>query len=399
MTQPLVPDVLPGAGAHVVLLVDDEPQACKWFARLYGDEFVVWTAESVEQALQLLGTSAHAIAVVLTDFRMPGRDGVALLRVLRSDYPHVVRLLASAFADKEVAFSAVNQGQVEGILEKPLDDALTRRTLREALIQGAERARHFDQLRQRADSLRETLGFLAHEVATPLATVSGYLSGMKDRHQRALQIEPGIACLTERRPGEVMHMIDAAQRRTEYAQSLVSTFVQSARDACIGGTGVSLRARDLVQAVQAEYPFEPEEGAWFDGDVEADFELPGRRDLLYLVLCTLVKNALIAMRTVRPERPRLQVKLTRAAPAPGMALAPAIVVIDNGPGIPEAVLVRLTREPVTTRAETGGSGMGLLFCQRVMTSLGGSVSVASELCAGASVTLHFLSMNPNQEPA
>lgn len=399
MTQPLVPDVLPGAGAHVVLLVDDEPQACKWFARLYGDEFVVWTAESVDHALQLLATSAHAVAVVLTDFRMPGRDGVALLRVLRSDYPHVVRLLASAYADKELAFSAVNQGQVEGILEKPLDDTLTRRTLREALIQGAERARHFDQLRQRADSLRETLGFLAHEVATPLATVSGYLSGMRDRHQLAPQLEPGIARLSERRPGEVMHMIDAAQRRTEYAQSLVSTFVQSARDACMGGTGVSLRARDLVQAVQAEYPFEPEEGAWFDGDVEADFELPGRRDLLYLVLCTLVKNALMAMRTAKPERPRLQVRLTRSAPAPGMAATPAIVVIDNGPGIPEAVLSRLTREPVTTRAETGGSGMGLLFCQRVMTSLGGSVSVASELSAGASVTLHFLSMNPNQEPA
>ncbi len=390
---------MPGVGAHVVLLVDDEPQACKWFARLYGDEFVVWTAQSVDQALHVLASSAHAVAVVLTDFRMPGRDGVALLRALRSDYPHVVRLLASAYADKDVALSAVNQGQVEGILEKPLDDALTRRTLREALVLGAERARQADQRQWRADSLRETLGFLAHEVATPLATVSGYLSGMKDRHLSVLQLEPGVARLSERRPGEVMHMIDAAQRRTEYAQSLVSTFVQSARDSWVGGSGVSLRARDLVQAVQAEYPFDAEEGAWFDGDVEADFELPGRRDLLYLVLCTLVKNALIALRTVRPERPRIQVRLTRAAAAPGMALAPAIVVVDNGPGIPASVLRRLTHEPVTTRAETGGSGMGLLFCQRVMMSLGGSVSVASELSAGASVTLHFLSMNPNQEPA
>lgn len=390
---------MPGVGAHVVLLVDDEPQACKWFARLYGDEFVVWTAESVDQALHVLACSAHAVAVVLTDFRMPGRDGVALLRALRRDYPHVVRLLASAYADKDVALSAVNQGQVEGILEKPLDDALTRRTLREALVLGAERARQADQRQWRADSLRETLGFLAHEVATPLATVSGYLSGMKDRHLSVQQLEPGVARLSERRQGEVMHMIDAAQRRTEYAQSLVSTFVQSARDTWVGGSGASLRARDLVQAVQAEYPFDAEEGAWFDGDVEADFELPGRRDLLYLVLCTLVKNALIALRAVRPAQPRIQVRLTRAAAAPGMALAPAIVVVDNGPGIPASVLRRLTHEPVTTRAENGGSGMGLLFCQRVMTSLGGSVSVASELSAGASVTLHFLSMNPNQEPA
>lgn len=392
---------MPGVGAHVVLLVDDEPQACKWFARLYSDEFVVWTAQSVDEALALLARSGHAVAVVLTDFRMPGRDGVALLQALRSDYPHVVRLMASAYADKDVALSAVNKGQVEGILEKPLDDAVTRRTLREALAQGAARIRQGDELRARADSLREILGFLAHEVATPLATVSGFLSGMKDRHHVTPQLEPGIARLTERRPGEVMHMIDAAQRRTEYAQSLVSTFVQSARDACLGNAGVSMRARDLVQAVQTEYPFESDEGAWFEGDVTADFELPGRRDLLYLVLCTLVKNALIALRSARPERPRLLVRLTHAAVAPGMASAPAIVVSDNGPGIPAAVLSRLTREPVTTRADAGGSGMGLLFCQRVMASLGGTVSVASEPSAGAgaAVTLHFLSMNPNREAA
>jgi two-component system, response regulator PhcR len=369
------PEVMPGVGAHVVLLVDDEPQACKWFARLYSDEFVVWTAQSVDEALALLARSGHAVAVVLTDFRMPGRDGVALLQALRSDYPHVVRLMASAYADKDVALSAVNKGQVEGILEKPLDDAVTRRTLREALAQGAARIRQGDEIRARADSLREILGFLAHEVATPLATVSGFLSGMKDRHHVTPQLEPGIARLTERRPGEVMHMI--------------------------GNVGVSMRARDLVQAVQTEYPFESDEGAWFEGDVTADFELPGRRDLLYLVLCTLVKNALIALRSARPERPRLLVRLTHAAVAPGMASAPAIVVSDNGPGIPAAVLSRLTREPVTTRADAGGSGMGLLFCQRVMASLGGTVSVASEPSAGAgaAVTLHFLSMNPNREAA
>jgi two-component system response regulator PhcR len=61
-------------------------------------------------------------------------------------------------------------------------------------------------------------------------------------------------------------------------------------------------------------------------------------------------------------------------------------------------LQKLTRESVTTRAESGGSGMGLVFCQRVMTSLGGSVSIASELGAGACVTLHFPSQE-NQDQA
>ena len=117
-------------GPHAILMVDDEPQACKWFARLYGTEFTVLTAASVDEALRLLSTRSHEVAVLLTDYAMPGRDGVVLLGEVRRLYPHVARLLVSAYADKDVAMSAVNQGHVEKILEKPLDDALTRQALR-----------------------------------------------------------------------------------------------------------------------------------------------------------------------------------------------------------------------------------------------------------------------------
>ena len=53
------------------------------------------------------------------------------------------------------------------------------------------------------------------------------------------------------------------------------------------------------------------------------------------------------------------------------------------------MLARLTREPVTTRAHAGGNGMGLLFCQRVLQSAGGSVRVDSTVGAGTTVLLSF----------
>ena len=53
------------------------------------------------------------------------------------------------------------------------------------------------------------------------------------------------------------------------------------------------------------------------------------------------------------------------------------------------MLARLTREPVTTRSETGGNGMGLMFCQRVMQSIGGSIEIESEVGRGAAMTLYF----------
>jgi two-component system response regulator PhcR len=373
-------------GAHAILVVDDEPHACKWFARLYGDEFVVLTAGGVSDALDLLAQRGQDVAVLLTDFSMPERNGVDLLSEVRVLHPHIYRLLVSAYADKDVAMSAVNQGQVEKILEKPLDETLTRQTLRHALTTSRERARDQALLARRAATLRETLGFLAHEVTSPLATVSGYLSAMRN-----LQEESAL-CSDDK----LLAMINAAQRRTDYAQSLVSTFVQSARDASRGQTSARLFASDLVQAVRTEYPFDPSETDWLACDLMADFEVPGRRDLLYLVLCTLIKNALIALRSAPPAEPMVWVRLLRVAPAPGLGEQPAIEVVDNGPGIPAHLLPRLMREPVTTRAESGGSGMGLLFCHRVMISLGGSVSVASAPAEGTTIRLHFPFTEPHQ---
>ncbi len=376
-------------GPHAILMVDDEPQACKWFARLYGTEFTVLTAASVDEALRLLSTRSHEVAVLLTDYAMPGRDGVVLLGEVRRLYPHVARLLVSAYADKDVAMSAVNQGHVEKILEKPLDDALTRQALREALASSVRRTREQSLVARRESALRETLGFLAHEVTSPLATVRGYLSAMRENHRDQPGSNGGMAYIAQQKPGDVLFMIEAAQRRAEYAQSLVSTFVQTARDASLGDTSASLRASELVNAVQDEYPFEAGESDWLSVELEPDFTLPGRRDLLYLVLCTLVKNALMALRAESPAQPRVRIALQRVAMVPGLSPQPAVSVIDNGPGIAPEVLQRLTREPVTTRAQSGGSGMGLLFCQRVMTTLGGEIAVHSIHGQGTTVTLYF----------
>lgn len=379
----------PPVGAHAVLLVDDEPQARKWFARTYGDEFVVWLAEDAASALDLLQQRGAEVAVLMSDQRMPGSDGVSLLTRVCQQYPHIVRLLATAYADKDVALAAVNLGHVQQILEKPLQEDGTRAALRAALAQSVQRARERALLDRRATALRETLGFLAHEVNTPLATVRGYLSAMRERHEAAPPDEDSVAHLSQRRPGEVQHLIEAAQRRADYAQSLVATFVQSARDAWQPDASVRLRASDLVATLRDEYPFESDEAAWLHFDLAADFSLPGRRDLLYLVLCTLVKNALLALRSAPPAAPSVRVELLRAAAVPGMPQQPTIAVSDNGPGIAPEILARLMREPVTTRAASGGNGMGLLFAHRVMSSLGGQMVLRSTPQQGTTVRLHF----------
>ncbi|MEO7954855.1 MAG: hybrid sensor histidine kinase/response regulator [Polaromonas sp.] len=385
-----MPSAPASPGATTILFVDDEPQACKWFARLFGDEFTIVTAGGVDQALQLLDQHTSEIAVLVTDFRMPGRNGLDLLRAAQAGHRHVVRLMATAYAEKDVALAAINQGRVQQILEKPFDDAQVREALREALDTYRQREREHSLVEGRAVAMRETLGFLAHEINTPLATVLGYVEALKERHQPPAAGAPsGLAMIAEKRPGDTLNMLDATERGTLYAMSLVATFVQSARDAYPGAVSAFLPASGLISALLNEYPFQGDERACVTSDLAADFLLPQHHDLLYLVLCTLTKNALFALREM--PSPRLHIALAPGPAAPGPAAGEdarhEIRFIDNGPGIESAVLERLMREPVTTR--TGGSGMGLLFCRRVVQSMEGSIAVHSEGRQGTTVTLTF----------
>ena len=195
-----------------------------------------------------------------------------------------------------------------------------------------------------------------------------------------------MAQFVEHHPGELISALERAERRALYCQSLVSTFVESARDAYPGSMPQSVSAANLVAALLDEFPFEDNERSWISSEVAGDFRLPGRRDLLYLVLCTLTKNALLALRG--SEQPLLCIEVGLDTKPSGV-VRPRIRFTDNGPGIPPEVLAKLTREPVTTRASSGGNGMGLMFCQRVMLSLGGMVEIASTLGEGATVTLSF----------
>src|SRR5206468_6264398 len=121
--------------------------------------------------------------------------------------------------------------------------------------------------------------------------------------------------------------------------------------------------------------------------IEQDFAITGRRDLVYLVLCTVVNNALYAVRAV--PQPRLEIVAgVRRDPQSGAGHG-WIRVRDTGTGIAESVLPRLTRETFTSKSAEGGTGMGLVFCRRVMESMGGTVTIQSRLGEGTTVLLAF----------
>jgi CheY-like chemotaxis protein len=101
-----------------VLLVDDDQNLLVGLTRMLRAHFEVSVAVGGEEALALL-SGEKRFAVVVSDMRMPGMDGVEVLAQARQLQPHATRLILSGHADLEAAARAVNEGNLFRFLFKP----------------------------------------------------------------------------------------------------------------------------------------------------------------------------------------------------------------------------------------------------------------------------------------
>lgn len=101
-----------------VLCVDDEPRVLAGIGRVLRRSYEVVTAVGAEEGLTALRRD-DGFAVVVSDLRMPGMDGITFLERCRSVSPDAVRVLLTGNADLESALDAVNRGAIFRFLFKP----------------------------------------------------------------------------------------------------------------------------------------------------------------------------------------------------------------------------------------------------------------------------------------
>lgn len=104
-----------------IQLVDDEPNILNSLRRLLKPQgWQVDTYSKVEEALG--GLLEHEYAVIVSDYQMPTADGVTYLQFAKQKQPHAIRLVLSAYGDRESMIKAINQAEVYRYLSKPWDD-------------------------------------------------------------------------------------------------------------------------------------------------------------------------------------------------------------------------------------------------------------------------------------
>lgn len=117
----------------LILYVDDEEQALKYFCLAFAQHYEVLTASNAAQAWEVVEREADRLALVISDQRMPGRSGVELLTSIKERCPRAVRLLTTAYTDLSSAIDAVNQGAIFAYISKPWKVEELRMVLRQAL--------------------------------------------------------------------------------------------------------------------------------------------------------------------------------------------------------------------------------------------------------------------------
>ena len=101
-----------------LLYVDDESDNLELFSLQFSKDFDITTCSGGDEALRILAEDP-AIDILLTDERMPGMSGVELLEKVVKGYPHLIRIIVSAFSDSERLLNAINRGGAHEYIVKP----------------------------------------------------------------------------------------------------------------------------------------------------------------------------------------------------------------------------------------------------------------------------------------
>jgi two-component system, NtrC family, response regulator AtoC len=163
-----------------VLVVDDEEDNLDAFRFAFRKSFSLHYALGGQAALEALERIDPA--VIVSDQRMPGMNGIDFLKKAKDRRPDTIGILLTAYADLPVLIEAVNSGAVERYIQKPWDSKELSIILRQSI-------EHFATIRENRrlrDQLAHYAGYLEREQRDPIdfGEITGESPAMKELSER-----------------------------------------------------------------------------------------------------------------------------------------------------------------------------------------------------------------------
>lgn len=192
-----------------VLFVDDETNIISALRRGVIDEpYLSLFAGSAAEALAIM--EKQEISVIVTDMRMPGMDGLTLLKIVKDNYPRTVRVVLSGYTQLAQMLAIINQGEIFRFITKPW-------TTQEELLPTVRQALDYYNLQAERDTLRENLAKRNAAYQNILQTMERKLANEKSELIRRRHLSKWIFSLwrahggqtAEIAEGEIVNIVEA----------------------------------------------------------------------------------------------------------------------------------------------------------------------------------------------
>lgn len=391
------------------LVVDDEPDILDSIQRLFRKQYTVFTAQTVDEAMELLDT--ESIQVVMTDQRMPRTSGVHFLANLRERHPDIVRVLLTGYSNIDHVVDAINEGHVYRYISKPWNPAELRLFVAQAFDHyesRRERELLVEELREINEKLEDRnialsraneelkmldrmktvfMEVVSHELNTPIAVITGY--------EFLLRRELGDA-LESPVTQKALHGIGNSARRLKDISSRIFKMLTS-EDTRTALKLETFEISTLIDALLTHVePFLEKRSQRLEIELDPEVStVRADREKLIDILVNLVMNAIkfsyddapimLTVRLVEHEEHEDEIEFS---------------VQDQGVGVSEEDIEQIFAPFFSTFSsryhssgdfEFGkrGIGLGLTVAKRFSEMHGGSITVESRPDEGATFTVRL----------
>lgn len=358
-----------------ILLVDDEEGIRKVLGLSLADYgYQVITAKSGEEAL---GTFREIdFPIVLTDIKMPGMDGIELLKRIKEDAPDTEVIMLTGHGDMDLAIESLKYEAIDFITKPISDEALgialkrarERITLREKLREYTENLEGLVQEKtqklieaERFAAMGQTVAGLAHAIKN----ITGGLSGGMFVAEKGIELDNKKYLLQgwEMVKKNVAKIKDLALDLLNFAKESEPDYQLSDANDPVREVYalMSERAQDLGVSLKLELSDDLGE-VWLDPEG------------IYRCLLNLVTNALDACTALEFPKDTREITI-RTLKTPGWSVE--YQVVDNGCGMDQETLGMLFQQFFTTKGSRG-TGLGLMLTKKIVDEHRGSIDAESQ---------------------
>jgi len=399
------------AKKHTVMIVDDEAPNLRILATMLSPHYHIVEAHDGRDALNKIkaGDYPAEISLVISDQRMPNMTGTELFKKLITVLPKAKRIILTGYTDMDVILDTINECRIFKFILKPFDQmdlALTVSRALEAFEMEARLETHRRELEQKvAERTRELLlqeklasigrltAGLAHELRNPLNFVKPMAEALPEQceelKERMVSLNIDLEC--QEMVDDIIHGLEVIRKNADRADVIVNSMVRLSDDGTTERETVDIH-RMLKE--HAELALSGMRAQNHDFSVEMSMDLaPESRTLggvaqnlnrLFLSLLTNAMEALFDKWIQQGDAfaPKL------AVTARGSDTEVAVVIHDNGVGIPEKIGDQVMEPFVSTKSpDAGNLGLGLFISYEIVEDHKGKIEIRSEEGVFTEITL------------